>query len=76
MKITRVRTSGTIDNRSQLIQELEVVYNRLLNAIHNVEHHKQFPDHNLTLMWMDEVEYLSERAKEILVCLGEYDERQ
>ena len=75
MKITRVR-SGTINERSELIQELEVIYNRLLNAIHNVEHHKQFDDHNLTLMWLDEVEYLKQRATEILVCLGEYNDRQ
>jgi len=70
MKITYIRGSSDHYARDQLLSELKIVTDKLENAIANLQFYKDFEDHNLTLMWMDQTEYLIEKAKELLWRLG------
>jgi mRNA-degrading endonuclease YafQ of YafQ-DinJ toxin-antitoxin module len=70
MKITRLRHNGVVENKDALRQELQEVSASLQKAIDFYEFHKQFQDHNLTNMWLDEIEHLNSRARDLLKRLG------
>jgi len=65
-----MRYSGAEQSKSELQAELQEVCQKLQKAVDFFEHHKQFNDHNITNMWFEEVEYLSEKARNLIKRLG------
>lgn len=66
MKITRLRKHSAEITPSINLYELDIVYNKLLICLENIELYKQVNDNNLLAFWIEQLDINIKLAEQLL----------